>query len=138
MSMPNKEIYTVKEGDSVELFIYPSEPDSESVKVSSEDDKVRVEHGSDSFTGQKSTSEFTHCLVYDDEADEYSIQPISSQYALTQLQDVDDFLDKELLDGFQDISDDDVVDNNQPNDTAAAANPTQPMSLNAFLGNDSE
>ncbi|TIB99286.1 Pkinase-domain-containing protein [Wallemia mellicola] len=133
-----------KEG--VDLYNFTTKPNNlteKNVKVTREDDKLRLDQTDDSgqtysYTGRKQDeNEYNYVMIYDTDSKKLSIEPINGQYSLQQLEDVDEFLDKELLDGFQDISDDDQeVESNTLPEGAASNQNTQPMSLNAFLGND--
>lgn len=137
MSWPTNGPIEMRE-EGVNLLNYPNQPsNTDNIKVSTEDDKVRVDDGSLSFVGQaKQDKDYNYCLEYDDETNKMTIMPINNEYSLQQLENVDDFLDKELLDGFQDISDDDESSKQQSNTPATTSSNTQPMSLNAFLGSE--
>ncbi|TIB01351.1 hypothetical protein E3P96_02399 [Wallemia ichthyophaga] len=136
MTWPRDTAIEINE-EGLNIFDYPSEPGSfEGIKVSTEEDKVRVEEGGLSYIGHtKGEKDYNYCLEYDDDSGIVRIIPIKHEYTLQQLENVDDFLDKELLDGFQDISDedDDPPQSSIPV-TANTSSNTQPMSLNDYLG----
>ncbi|TIB34081.1 hypothetical protein E3P84_01905 [Wallemia ichthyophaga] len=138
MTWPRDTAIEINE-EGLNIFDYPSEPGSfEGIKVSTEEDKVRVEEGGLSYIGHtKGEKDYNYCLEYDDDSGIVRIIPIKHEYTLQQLENVDDFLDKELLDGFQDISDedDDPPQSSIPV-TANTSSNTQPMSLNDYLGSE--